>query len=51
MQTVQGIAVSSGLAIGEALVIDNEGISLPRDVVVRDAVEDELARLDRAFVA
>ncbi len=51
MQTLQGIAVSPGVAIGEALVIDNEGFRIPRRFVARDAVEDELERLDNAIEA
>ncbi len=46
---LQGIAVSPGVAIGETLVIDSEGFRIPRRFVVRDAVEDELERLDRAI--
>jgi phosphotransferase system enzyme I (PtsI) len=49
MQTLQGIAVSPGVAIGEALVVDNEGFRIPRRFVARDAVDDELLRLDRAI--
>jgi len=45
MQILKGIAVSPGVAIGEALVIDNEGFRIPRRFVSRDAVEVELARL------
>ena len=49
MQILQGITVSPGVAIGEALVIDNEGFRIPGRFVLRDAVEDELQRLDRAI--
>lgn len=49
MQTLQGIAVSPGVAIGEALVIDNEGFRIPRRFVMRDVVEDEVARLGKAL--
>jgi phosphoenolpyruvate-protein phosphotransferase (PTS system enzyme I) len=49
MQTLQGIPVSPGIAIGEALILDNEGFRIPRRFVVRDAVDDELARLDSAM--
>ena len=49
MQKLQGIAVSPGVAIGEALVMDNEGFRIPRRFVSRDAVEDELERLDAAM--
>ena len=51
MQRLQGIAVSPGIAIGEALVMDNEGFRIPRRFVARDAVEDELDRLSRAIGA
>ncbi len=51
MQTLQGIAVSPGVAIGEALVIDNEGFRIPRRFVVRDVVEDEVERLTKALDA
>lgn len=51
MQRLQGIAVSPGVAIGEALVMDNEGFRIPRRFVARDAVEHELERLDNAIVA
>ncbi len=46
MQKLQGIAVSPGVAIGEALVVDQEGFRIPRRFVARDAVEHELDRLD-----
>ena len=51
MQKLQGIAVSPGIAIGEALVFDNEGFRIPRRFVARDAVEHELERLDQAIQA
>jgi phosphotransferase system enzyme I (PtsI) len=51
MERLQGIAVSPGVAIGEALVLDNEGFRIPRRFVQRDAVEEELARLGRALDA
>ncbi len=51
MQILDGIAVSPGIAIGEALVIDNEGFRIPEHFVERDAVEDELERLDSAIAA
>ncbi|OHB77556.1 MAG: phosphoenolpyruvate--protein phosphotransferase [Planctomycetes bacterium RBG_16_64_10] len=49
MQRLQGIAVSPGVALGEALVMDNEGFRIPRRFVARDAVKSELERLDRAI--
>jgi len=51
MQILDGIAVSPGIAIGEALVIDNEGFRIPEHFVERDAVEDELKRLNSAIAA
>ncbi len=51
MERLQGIAVSPGIAIGEALVLDNEGFRIPRRFLPRDAVEEELGRLDQAFAA
>lgn len=51
MQQLQGIAVSPGVAIGEALVIDNEGFRIPHRFVSRDAVEHELERLAAAIDA
>ena len=51
MERLQGIAVSPGIAIGEALVLDNEGFRIPRRFLPRDAVEEELSRLEGAFDA
>ncbi len=51
MERLQGIAVSPGVAIGEVLVMDNEGFRIPRRFLPRDAVEDELDRLNRAIAA
>ncbi|MCP4190524.1 MAG: phosphoenolpyruvate--protein phosphotransferase [Planctomycetaceae bacterium] len=45
MQTFQGIAVSPGVAIGEAIVVDNEGFRIPRRFVDPGTVDDELDRL------
>jgi phosphotransferase system enzyme I (PtsI) len=51
MRKLQGIAVSPGVAIGEAFVMDSEGFRIPRRFVTREAVDSELDRLDRAIVA
>src|SRR5215510_2613003 len=51
MERLQGIAVSPGVAIGEVLVMDNEGFRIPRRFLPRDAVEDELERLKQAIAA
>ncbi len=48
MQVLQGIAVSPGIAIGEALVIEKEGFVISRRSLEHEAVDEELARLDRA---
>jgi phosphoenolpyruvate-protein phosphotransferase (PTS system enzyme I) len=49
MQILQGIPVSPGVAIGEALILDNEGFQVPRHTVATSAVEDELLRLTSAI--
>jgi phosphotransferase system enzyme I (PtsI) len=51
MERLQGIAVSPGVAIGEVLVMDNEGFRIPRRFLSRDAVDDELDRLNQAIAA
>jgi phosphotransferase system enzyme I (PtsI) len=51
MQRLQGIAVSPGVAIGEALVMDHEGFRIPRRFVTRDAIDDETDRLEQAIAA
>jgi phosphotransferase system enzyme I (PtsI) len=48
MITHFGIAVSPGVAIAEALVLDQERIRIPRRLVSREAVDDELERLRQA---
>lgn len=49
MQTLRGIAVSPGIAIGPAMVIDPQGQRLPHRNITPGAVGDELERLDRAL--
>jgi len=51
MERLQGIAVSPGVAIGEALILDHEGFRIPRRFLPRDAVDDELERLNLGFEA
>lgn len=51
MQILQGIAVSPGLAIGEALVLDNEGFRIPRRFVNHDAADIELDRWAKSLKA
>ncbi|UUO05951.1 phosphoenolpyruvate--protein phosphotransferase [Blastopirellula sp. J2-11] len=51
MRILQGIAVSPGVAIGEAVVIDDKGYRIPRRFIARGAVESEMQRLEGAFAA
>ena len=51
MKKLQGIAVSPGVAIGEAMVMDTEGFRIPRRFVARDTVQCELERLGQAIDA
>lgn len=51
MKTLYGIPASPGVAIGEALIIDNERFRIPQRFVLRDAVADELDRLAAAMAA
>ena len=45
MEIRRGIAVSPGVAIGPALVLDTEGVRIPQRVVLPDQVDEEVARL------
>ena len=49
MQKRQGIPVSPGVIVGEAMIIDSEGFRIPRRFVARASVEQELARFDQAI--
>ena len=49
MQQFQGIAVSPGLAIGESLIIDNEGFRFPHHLVVPTATDGEVRRFTEAL--
>jgi phosphoenolpyruvate-protein phosphotransferase (PTS system enzyme I) len=49
MQTLRGIAVSPGVAIGPALVLDPRGPRLPLRAIASEAVAAELERLDRSL--
>ena len=51
MRQFQGIAVSPGVAIGPARVLDVRGLRLPPRGIDRAAVASELARLDAALDA
>ena len=49
MQTLRGIAVSPGVAIGPSLVINPRGQRLPHRAIAAEAVAAELERLDRGL--
>lgn len=49
MQTLRGIAVSPGIAIGPAMVIDPRGQRLPHRNIAAESVGAELDRLDRGI--
>lgn len=49
MQIRRGIPVSPGVAIGPALVLDNEGVRIPHRIVAPDQVPHEIARLREAL--
>ena len=51
MQILRGIAVSSGIAIGPAMVIDPHGQRLPHRNIAPESIADELERLDRGFLS
>src|SRR5437016_5753296 len=49
MEIRRGIAVSPGVAIGPALVLDTEGVRIPHRTVAPDQVPSEIARLRQAL--
>ena len=49
MDIKRGIAVSPGVAIGPALVLDTEWFRIPQRFVEPEQVEDEIARVRQAF--
>ncbi len=51
MVELQGIPVSSGVAIGPALVLDADGYRISRCLVAAEDAEEEYARLGRAVDA
>ncbi len=51
MQTLRGIAVSPGVAIGPPLVTDPRGLRLPPRSIPAETVPEELERLDRGLDA
>ncbi|MBX3396238.1 MAG: phosphoenolpyruvate--protein phosphotransferase [Phycisphaerae bacterium] len=51
MPLKRGIGVSSGVVIGDALVLDTEESRVPKRIVPPDAIQSEIALVDRAFEA
>ena len=51
MDILRGIAVTPGVAIGEAVILDAEDFRIPYRTVPSDQVESELQRLDDALDA
>ncbi|MGE3779418.1 MAG: phosphoenolpyruvate-utilizing N-terminal domain-containing protein, partial [Pirellulaceae bacterium] len=51
MRILQGLPASPGVAIGEALIIDDEGFRIPRRYIQPDGVAEELHRLEKAVDA
>lgn len=49
MQTLKGIAVSPGIALGEAMVIDNEGFHVQYSRIKSEDLIRETERLESAF--
>ncbi len=51
MEIKRGIAVSPGVAIGLALVVDTEGFRIPRRSIPKDKIQAELDLLKQALLA
>ena len=49
METRRGIAVSPGVATGSAVVLDAEGLFVPRRLIAVEAVASEVSRLEGAM--
>ncbi|MGL6226455.1 MAG: phosphoenolpyruvate--protein phosphotransferase [Thermoguttaceae bacterium] len=49
MKKLQGIAVSPGVAVGEAFVLGTEGFRIPQHFVLEEAVDGEIRRLNNAI--
>ena len=49
MKKFQGVAVSQGIAIGDAFVLGAEGFRIPKHFVLKEAVEAEVSRLNKAI--
>lgn len=51
MEILRGIAVSPGVAIGEAVILETEDFRIPYRIVTAEQVLQELERLDAAFTS
>ena len=51
MKTIRGIAVSHGIAIGPALVLDSSGVNVPLKHIAPAQIGPEIARLNEALTA
>src|SRR3982074_1201238 len=51
MEIKRGIAVSPGVAIGPALVVDTEGFRIPQRLIEKKQRKEEVARLREALKA
>jgi phosphotransferase system enzyme I (PtsI) len=51
MEIKRGIAVSPGVAIGPALVLDTEGFRIPQRFIHPEEIKDEIVRLKKALAA
>ena len=51
MELRKGIAVSPGITIGAAFVLDTEEIRIPQRFIAKEDVESELQRYDDAILA
>jgi phosphotransferase system enzyme I (PtsI) len=51
MEIKRGIAVSPGVVIGPALVLDTEAFRIPQRFIAPEGLADEVARLRQAFAA
>jgi phosphotransferase system enzyme I (PtsI) len=50
MESLKGIPVSGGIAIGEVFVLDDQRRRIPKRTIPSGRVPDELARLDKALL-
>ena len=51
METRKGIAVSPGVVIKEAFILESEGYRIPRHLIKEDEIPKEISRLEEAATA